>query len=390
MDTFSTSFIKLKNYCEQQNYKGYDPYDGLNSTFFKSLPFLSKNRIAKLIWIQFFKRFPFNLRPLVGIKKEYNPKALGLFLSSYCNLYKVNPSEENINKIKFFSSEIIKIKNTEWSGACWGYNFDWQARAFFQPKNTPTIVASTFIACALLDAYDILKDQKLLDTACGTCDFILKDLNRTYDENGNFSFSYSPLDKSVVFNASLLGSRLLSRVYSYTKDTLLLIEAKKSVQYCCDHQKPDGSWSYGTYNFHQWVDNFHTGYNLECLHEYQEFSGDNTFKVNIQKGFEYYIENLFTLEGIPKYYNNSIYPIDIHSTSQLIVTAYKLKLFDSNKPLIEKVLSWTIQNMQQKKGYFYFQKKKGISSKIPYMRWAQAWMFYAFSIYYLYEQEQKN
>jgi hypothetical protein len=385
--SFSYSFQSLKNFCEQEQFKGYDPYDGLNSSFFNAIPFFSNNRFVKLVWIQFFKRFPFNIRPLVGIKKDYNPKALGLFLSAYCNLYKIDPSDENLNNLKFFSKEILKNQNKEWSGSCWGYNFDWQARAFFQPKNTPTVVASTFIACALLDAYDILKDPKLLEASRSTCDFILKDLNRTYDEKGNFSFSYSPLDKSVVFNASLLGSRLLSRVYFYTKEPELLSEAKKSVQFCCDYQKMDGSWSYGTYDFHQWIDNFHTGYNLECIYEYQQYSRDFSFQKNIDSGFKYYIENFFTPEGIPKYYNNSIYPVDIHTTSQLIVTTHKLDLYETNKELVDKVLNWTIQNMQSKKGYFYFQKKKVISSKIPYMRWAQAWMFYAFSIYFIHEKK---
>lgn len=382
------SFKLLHKFCKKEAYKGYDPYDGLNSTLFQSLPLVSKNRYAKLAWIQFFKRFPYNLRPLVGVEKEYNPKALGLFLSSYCNLYRLDPSEENIEKIKFFSRKIFDHQNPDWSGSCWGYNFDWQARAFFQPKNTPTVVASTFIGCALLDAYDILKDEKLLSTARSTCDFILNDLNRNYDSQGNFAFSYSPLDKSVVFNASLLGARLLSRVYSYTNESLLIEEAKKAVSFCCNHQKEDGSWSYGTYDFHQWVDNFHTGYNLECIYDYQFYSGDHSFKEHIEKGYQYYINTFFTSVGIPKYYNNSIYPIDIHTTSQLVVTAAKLGRFYKDKEIIEKVMDWTITNMQSKKGYFYFQKKKLISSKIPYMRWAQAWMFYAFSIYFL--NEQKN
>ena len=34
----------------------------------------------------------------------------------------------------------------------------WQARAFFQPRNTPTVVATSFIAHGLLDAYEILKE----------------------------------------------------------------------------------------------------------------------------------------------------------------------------------------------------------------------------------------
>lgn len=72
-------------------------------------------------------------------------------------------------------------------------------------------------------------DERLLTNARSTCNFILKDLNRTYDEIGNFAFSYSPLDKSVVFNASLLGSLLLARVYSFTEEKELIEEAKKSV-----------------------------------------------------------------------------------------------------------------------------------------------------------------
>ena len=73
-----------------------------------------------------------------------------------------------------------------------------------------TIVASTYVANSLLDAYEITGDTKCLTTARSTCDFILKDLNREKDDQGDFAFSYSPLDKSVVFNASLLGSRLLA------------------------------------------------------------------------------------------------------------------------------------------------------------------------------------
>ena len=73
-------FSKLLNYCEKESFKGYDPFDGLNSTLFHSIPLISKNRLIRLIWIQTFKRSPINLRSFVGIKKDFNPKALGLIL----------------------------------------------------------------------------------------------------------------------------------------------------------------------------------------------------------------------------------------------------------------------------------------------------------------------
>jgi rhamnogalacturonyl hydrolase YesR len=377
------SFNKLFDYCKTQEFKGYDPYDGLNSGLFQSLPFVRKNRLARLIWIQLFKRSPVNLRTVTGIRKEYNPKALGLFLSGYCALYKTEAREEYLTKIKFFSRQIEEASVPGFSGACWGYNFDWESRAFFQPKNTPTIVVSSFIANSLLDAYEIIRDEKLLNIARSTCDFILTDLNRTYSENGNFAFSYSKVDNSVVFNATLLGSRLLARVYSFTGEKKLIEESKKSVDYCCEFQKPDGSWTYGTYPFHQWIDSFHTGYNLECISAYMQFSGDYSYKNNLQEGFDYYIKTFFTSEGIPKYYNNSIYPIDIHAPAQLIITLSKLGKFHENKKLADNVLNYTINHMQSSKGYFYYQINKYFTSKIPYMRWSQAWMFYAMSYYLL-------
>ncbi len=375
------SFERLEEYCKNENFKGWDPFDGLNSKLFQTIPLLSKNRFAKLIWIQSFKRSPINLRKITGVEKDYNSKAIGLFLSGYCNLYIKEPRIEYFEKINFFSNKLLELQNTEWNGSCWGYNFDWQARAFFQPKNTPTVVASVFVASALLDAYEITKNETLLKTARSTCNFILKDLNRTYNNEGDFSFSYSPLDNSVVYNASLLGSRLLARVYSFTEEDELFAEAKKSITFCCNYQKENGSWGYGALPFHQWIDNFHTGYNLECISDYTKFTKDDSYLNYLNKGFDYYTNTFFTLEGIPKYYNNSVYPIDIHSSAQLIITIVKLSKFNEHKKLVDKVLKWTIENMQSERGYFYYQFNKYFSSKIPYMRWAQAWMFYALTTY---------
>lgn len=375
------SFEKLKNYIERENYKGWDPYDGLNSKFLHAIPLVYKSSFVRLAWIQTFKRMPINLRPLLGVEKDYNPKGLGLFLSGYCNLYNIEPKEEYLEKIKFLVDEILSLQSSGWSGSCWGYNFDWQARAFFQPKYTPTVVASTFIGYALLDAYEILKDEKLLLIARSICDFILKDLNCTYDDKGNFAFSYSPLDKTQVFNASLLGSRMLSRLYSYTGEKELIDEAKKSVQFCVNYQQQNGAWAYGTLPFHQWIDNFHTGYNLECINEYMKYSGDNSYKENIERGLRYYLETFFTEDGKSKYYNTSLYPIDVHAPAQLVVTLYRLGILKEEKELVDRVLKWTIENMQDEEGYFYYQIKKRFNSKIPYIRWAQSWMFFAMSFY---------
>jgi len=222
-----------------------------------------------------------------------------------------------------------------------------------------------------------------MPTAISSSKFVLNDLNKSFDSKENFTLSYSPLDETQVFNAGLLGAKLLCQVYNYTKDETLLANSKKIVAYVCNKQNKDGSWAYGTLPFHRWIDNFHTGYNLECIQTYQDTSKDTSFKQNIEIGTDYYLNNFFTEEGISKYYNNKTYPIDIHAPAQLVVTLHKLKILNKHRDLVDNVLNWTTSNMQSNKGYFYYQKKKLVTSKIPYIRWAQAWMFYAFSYYFL-------
>jgi len=385
-------FLALKKYVEQKNFAGWDPYDGLNSRVFQSTP-LRHSRLARLAWIQLFKRNPINFRRLTLVDEGHNSKGLALFLSGYITLQRHKPDESNLQKINYLIDRIIEIQNRNYSGSCWGYNFDWQARAFFQPKDTPTIVATSYVANSLLDAYDFLKDERLLKIARSSCDFLLKDLNRTPGENENFCFSYSPLDHTQIYNASLLGSKLLLRVYSHTHEQSLREVALQSARYCCAGQKEDGSWSYGTLPFHYWVDNFHTGFNLECLHDIIKYSGDKNLSPFLERGLDYYLKNFFTDKGESKFYNNSLYPIDIHAPAQLMIVTNRLGIVESNKDLIKKVIDWTIANMQGKEGYFYYQVKSGMSSKIPYMRWGQAWMFYSLSIYlsvFENEQSQKN
>jgi len=375
------SFRRLKAYCEKENFKGWDPYDGLNSRILQALPLLKKNRCIRLGWIQFFKRSPYNLRPVFLIEKGYNPKGLALFLSGYCLLYKIERKKEHLETISWLIEKLISMESKGNSGSCWGYNFDWQARAFYQPRYTPSVVVSAFVAQALLDAFDLLGDESHLSKARSTCDFIIKDLNRTYDKDGDFAFSYSPVDKSVVFNASFFASRILARVYSYTQEASLLDDASRSVSFCSKHQRDDGSWGYGLLPYHRWVDSFHTGYILESLWQYEKFSGDKDYHDSIEKGFKYYIDTFFNDKGIPRYYNNRLYPIDVHSTAQLVIVLCALGRLKEKKILADRVLSWTIANMQDEKGFFYYQRRPLCICKIPYMRWSQAWMFYALSSY---------
>ena len=80
------SFLSLKSYCESEQFKGWDPYDGLNSKLAHWLLPLKHSAILRLCVIQGFKRCPVNLRRLALVPKQHNAKGIGLFLQGYCNL----------------------------------------------------------------------------------------------------------------------------------------------------------------------------------------------------------------------------------------------------------------------------------------------------------------
>ena len=390
------SFNKLKQYCEQECYRGWDPYDGLNSKIFQALPFFKDSALCRLVVIQGFKRCPINLRRIACVPKEYNAKGIGLFLQGYCNLLKLvrqKPDMESklgsgkeLNaKVNELAELLISLRSKgDYHGACWGYNFDWQARRLFLfPKYTPTVVATNFCATALMEAYEVTGEKKYLDVALTAAEFVKKDLHRYKCEEG-FLFSYSKLPgNDTVFNASLLGSRLLSYCYKYTGNGEYRKLAEESVKACCKGQRENGAWVYGLLPVQSWVDSFHTGYNLDGLIAYEEQTEDTKYHDYIEKGFKYYIEHFFESDGTPKYYDNKMYPIDIHCPGQLMVTLSRLHKLDDNQELTVKVMDWTIKNMQDKRGYFYYQLKQGISSKISYMRWSNAFMFCAMSFYLL-------
>ena len=395
-----SSLLRLKEYCEQEQFKGWDPYDGLNSRLFQALPFFKHSALCRLVVIQGFKRCPVNLRRVAMVPKQHNAKGVGLFVQGYCNLYRAverrpelaaqfGSLETIASRIHELSRLLISMRSPgDYHGACWGYNFDWQARRLFLfPKDTPTVVATNFAATALMEAAEVTGCKEYLDVALSAAQFVLHDLHRTPYASG-FLFSYSPLaGNDTVFNASLLGSRLLSYCYRHTADEECREAARQSVVACCAGQRDDGAWVYGMLPVQSWVDSFHTGYNLDGLQAYEALTGDTSMHDFLERGFDYYVNHFFLPDGAPKYYDNQQYPIDIHCPGQLFVTLARMGRFAQHRDLAQRVLRWTVEHMQDSKGYFYYQLKKGISSKISYMRWSNAFLFYALSYYLLNENE---
>lgn len=381
------SIISLLDYCQKNNWAGYDPFDGLESRIFRKIPFF-QNRICRLLFIQAMKRSPINFRPLFLVPKAQNPKGLALFASTLVKLSDLGILDDS-DLINSVLNKLIELRTQHSKFYCWGYNFDWQSRNFFLPKFSPNIICTTFAGNALMDAFDKSRDEKYLDMAISAGQFILNGLNTTENDD-ELCFSYTPLDRGQVHNANLLGAAYLARLYRISGDETFIDPAHRAVRFSVRRQQEDGSWAYGEGKTQRWIDNFHTGYNLIALKRFSEFSESSDFEESIQKGFRFYKAHFFADSEVAKYYHDRKYPIDIHAIAYSIITLIEFASLDEdNVPLAERVFLWTQEHMLSNKGCFFYQKKPFYTNRISYMRWSQAWILYALVIFTK-EMEEEN
>jgi hypothetical protein len=415
LEDLETAALQLMAYCQANNWAGYDPYDALNSNIFKSLPFLDF-RLFRLALTQLLKRSPVNIRPLLLVPKTQNPKAIALFLMAFLKLKKLGllkdkelipqmvqklitlrsphvpssvsslpprlPASPPPGNEPFESAQDFQLSamRSEPSYFCWGYSFPWQTRTILVPRWAPNLVCTCFVANALLDAYESQAQHRWLEMAVSASDYILKELYWENDDCVGFAYP-TPSSHARVHNANFLGAALLCRVSKLSGDKNYLEPALKATRYSANKQHDDGSWQYGEDATQRWIDNFHTGYNLCALRSISQYAATLEFEPNISRGFEFYRGHFFNRGGSVKYFHDRTYPIDTHSVAQSIITLLTLNNLDSNSiSLAFTVFQWAMNHMQDKHGYFYYQKLPYRIIKIPYMRWSQAWMLYALSI----------
>jgi len=373
-DLFQATYDQLFSWCQEHDFAGHDPFDALNSRLFQATPF-SQSRNARLIFTQAIKRSPADLRALMRVPAERNAKGIALFTLAQIANHRRVKTKESEAAVHEFISGLLAMKVDGYSGVCWGYNFDWQSRNFFAPKDTPTIVPTAFAARALIEAGQHLQEAR------SVCDFIMNDLPRTVDTETEVCFSYAPNTNTRIFNASLLAAEVLASVGNKTGEQELLDLAYCAARYVVNNQQPDGSWLYGTDPKQSWIDNFHTAYVLFSLKRIIGILIRKTeFQPALERGYRYWKSTFFLADGWPKYYDHDLYPADAHAAASAIVTFLECReLDDEALALAQKVANWTIQNLRDRRGFFYYQRRRFYTVRKPYMRWTQAWMLYALS-----------
>jgi hypothetical protein len=179
----------------------------------------------------------------------------------------------------------------------------------------------------------------------------------------------------------MLGGAMLARTAKHTGNREYVEVARSAMEYSCTRQQPDGSWWYGEATKYRWIDNFHTGYNLDSLATYIESTGDGTWALNFRKGLDFYKAHFFEDDGCPKYYHDRRYPVDSQCVAQSIETLTTSSANDRESlELAVRVARWAIENMQARDGHFFYRIYPFVKARTPMLHWAQATMYKALAL----------
>jgi polysaccharide biosynthesis protein VpsJ len=368
------SLNRVRDWVERGEYRGYEPFDGLSSW---ARPLAFGNQLAERLLQQTIRQCPWNLRPVLGVRPKDSTKGRGYMAWGYLTLYRATQDKALLERALECLTWLDQHRVARFQHHSWSNHYDFVSRGGRYTKDDPIIVWTSIIGHAFVDAFEITGMRWCLDTAESACNWIME-LPREKTAQGD-CVSYFHHTQSSIHNANMLGASLLARAAKHTGSEDFFRVAQSAMLYSCSRQRPDGSWWYAEAPKYHWIDNFHTGYNLDSLDIYVEATGDRQFAGQLEAGLRFYKANFFESSGRPKYYHGRTYPVDIQCAAQSIDTLARFAVRDREcAELAGKVASWTVSNMQHPtKGFFYYRQYPLVTAKTPMLHWGQATMFKA-------------
>ena len=369
---------RLEGWASSRDWRGTDPYDGLNG---RRVPrTLRKSPIGLRILTQVVKRSPLDLRPMLGIPPGLSSATLALAISAYAR-NGFMPEPDARLRLDAAIQQLRSMCLPGYRGACWGYHFDVQTRVFFYPSTTPNTIATAFAGLALLDAYELAGRADALELALAAAEFFVTHVPQTEGSLGAH-FGYLPDDTTPIHNASMLICALLARLASLTGRDDLRTAATAGLQYTVGHQRDDGSWPYGELPHLAWVDGFHTGYVLDCLLTcVQAGLGGPVAAEAWRRGLAYYVRSLVEPSGLPRYAPESRYPVDGQCAAQAIETLSRAAPLEPG--LADRrwaVFAYSMRRLARSDGAFAFQRERLWFNRAAHPRWVQAPLLKALTV----------
>lgn len=359
-------------YARERNYTGADYADGMSSKVLGSVPF--NNKWVNLLVQETVKRFPVDIRPVLGVEHRQSYKGTALFAMANRRAATLTGDDYYAREHRRLLQWLVDNRSTGYAGFCGGHQHALQELDRRIEPGTPDVVSTSYATRALLDAGE--REGEFYDLALSAADFLVDDLQYSSINQGA-RLRYRPTDdgRRFVLNANALAARTFLDLYKAKGDPGYRRRADALLRYVASEQTDSGGWMYTDppNASHLTMDSHHNGFVLESFLWHRHVTESNEFSTVIERGLAFYRDTLFEPDGTPNWDESSTYPRDIHAAAQGIVTFVAAGDFE----FARRILRWTVRHLYAGDGQFFYQRRRAYTKPITLMRWCQAWMAYA-------------
>ena len=314
------------------------------------------------------------------------PIADAHYAMGFAFLYEATGDFSQLENAIHFLTELKKSRCRQFKEYCWGYPFDWVWRGGTIKRQTPLITTTPYAYEAFLQVYELNPRgewREVLESIARHARFDIKDFKTSEAAS---SCSYTPFGEGGVINAAAYRAFLLtsaSRVFS--NDDYWRV-AERNLNFVLENQNRDGSWYYAVDGVRDFVDHFHTCFVMKALAKIQSLTGDEACEEALLKGVNYYLNNLFADDGLPKPFSKAprltVYKRELYDCAECINLCLLLRnRFPQLEATLKTVVAAILRDWVKPDGSFRSRKLYLGWDNVPMHRWGQSQMFRSLAFY---------
>jgi hypothetical protein len=314
------------------------------------------------------------------------PIADAHYAMGFAFLYEATRDPSQLENAIHFLTELKKSRCHGFKEYCWGYPFNWVTRNGTIKEQTPLITTTPYCYEAFLQVFELTAQDEwkvVLESIARHAAADIKDF-RTSEKSS--SSSYTPFDGGGVINAAAYRAFLLTSASQVFCNEDYWTIAERNLNFVLENQNPDGSWFYAVDGVRDFIDHYHTCFVMKALAKIHALTGHPASLEALSKGVKYYLENLFSEDGLPKPFSRAprltVYKRELYDWAECINLCLLLRhRFPALERTLEKVVAHIVKSWVKRDGSFRSRKLHLGWDNVPMHRWGQSQMFRSLAFY---------
>jgi hypothetical protein len=315
-------------------------------------------------------------------KPQRFPIADAHYAMGFALLAKTSREEPYYKRAVHFLEVLIATRCPGYKNYCWGYPFNWETIRGTIWQGTPLITTVPYVYEAFRQVHEVDGDDKWRSIMHSIAEHGLQDYKDIETSSSASTCSYTPDPKQSVkvVNANAYRAFLLTCASVDFAERKYAAVAERNLNFVLEAQNADGSWYYSTDGSRDFVDHFHTCFVMKALAKIESLTGHPGCTAALQRGVDYYVNNLFDEKGLPKPFSRrprlTVYRRELYDYAECINLSILLRgRFPKMDENLTFVLRDIMTNWQKSDGSFRSRQLLLGWDNTPMHRWAAAQLF---------------